>query len=84
MQMQLILKKYSITFGKNKEEIIEENQNIISENNFEIIEDFEYNDYYSNGTVGSLKEYFLTTFGFKYPHCKCELSVYRKENDKRQ
>ena len=80
--MQQQLKKYSITFGKNREKIIEENQKIISENNLELIEDFEYNDYFSSGTVGAIKEYFLTTFGFKYPQCKCELSVYRKENDK--
>ena len=46
----------------------------------DIIEDFEFNDYYSNATVSSLKEYFLTTFGFKHPYCKCELSIYSKEN----
>ena len=79
--MQQNLTKYLISFGKNKEEIIEGDQRIIPENNLEILINFEYNDYYSNSTVGSLKEYFLTTFGSKYGFCKCELSLYYKEND---
>ena len=78
--MSSIQKKYSISFGVIKGK----NQNEIIANNLEILEEFDYIDYNSISTINSIKEFFLTNFGQRYHHCKCELSLlslYNKENN---
>ena len=73
--------KYSISFGVNKGKISKKNKNEIIANNPEILEEFDYIDYNSFSTINSIKEFFMTNFGKKYPYCKCELSLYNKENN---
>ena len=73
--------KYYFSFGKDKGKLFEENSRIIERNNVELYEEFEYNDYNLNSTIGDVKDYFLTTFGLKYPLCRCELTAYYKLNN---
>ena len=79
-----IIREYIINFGVEKadprenRELQNEPKDVISETNVNIEGNFEYKDYSSNSTIGNLKEYFLTTFGKKYHHCKCLLFLYYK------
>jgi len=68
--MSSIRNKYSISFGVNKGKISKKNKNEIIANNPEILEEFDYIDYNSFSTINSIKEFFLTNFGKKYPYCK--------------
>ena len=77
-------KTYEINFGVEAKTPEEDNnqQNKAKEeiggNNVKIEGFFEFYDYNLNATIGYLKEFFLTTFGRKYPYCKCVLFVYYK------
>ena len=80
------VKNYSIYFGiEKKAEGDNENQEIKAKN--EILENnvknegyFNFYDYYSNSTIGYLKEFFLTNFGKQFNFCQCLLSLYYKSN----
>ena len=77
-------KNYEINFGfetKTPEEGHEQQNKAKEElltDNIQIEGFFEFYDYNTNATIGYLKEFFLTTFGRKYPYCKCVLFVYYK------
>ena len=73
--------KYQIFFGINKGNNNDPNKEDILEKDLEIKENFEFNDYNLDSTKGNLKEYFLTTFGKKYPLCKCEISIFYKNKN---
>jgi hypothetical protein len=81
-------KNYEINFGVEAKTPEEDNnqQNKAKEeivcNNVKIEGFFEFYDYNLNATIGYLKEFFLTTFGRKYPYCKCVLFVYYKISSK--
>jgi len=75
--------KYSVFYGKYKggktgQEITE-----ISIDKVDIFENFNFYDYsFFDTNIGNLKEYFLINFCQKYPICKCQISVYYKDNNK--
>ena len=75
--------KYSIFFGKYREGKIEQDKTEISVDKVDIFENFDFYDYsIFNASIGNLKEYFLTNFSQKYPCCKCQISVYYKDDNK--
>ena len=75
--------KYSIFFEKYREGKIEQDKTEISVDKVDIFENFDFYDYsIFNASIGNLKEYFLTNFSQKYPCCKCQISVYYKDDNK--
>ena len=71
---------YDITFGIQRQaQRGAQNQkkvNEIPEKDVTIEGTFKFYDYNLNSNIGSLKEFFLTSFGEKYHYCKCVLFVF--------
>ena len=82
--MQSVQKAYKIHFGiERRTSETNKNKNEISIDNVGVYDEFTFMDYDSSSTFDYLKEYFLTTFYYKYKEynfCKCVLSVYYKKN----
>ena len=74
-------KIYPISFGIDIRESHESNKRVIGINDVKIKEKFDFYDYNLEATIEYLKEFFLTNFGKKYPSCKCEISLFYKNNN---
>ena len=75
--------KYSVFYGKYKDGKTGQEITEISIDKVDIFENFNFYDYsFFDTNIGNLKEYFLINFCQKYPICKCQISVYYKDNNK--
>ena len=74
-------KIYQIIFGIENEaggnDQIQQYKEEIPDTNVKILGSFNFTDYKS--TIESVKEFFLTTFGYKFKFCRCVLFLYEKE-----
>ena len=76
-------KIYQIIFGIENEaggnDQIQQYKEEIPDTNVKILGSFNFTDYKS--TIESVKEFFLTTFGYKFKFCRCVLFLYEKEKN---
>ena len=73
-------KEYTIHFCIQKPESQISN-NKLSIQNCQLKEEFTFTDYYSKKSTQSVKDYFLSFFGFKYKYCICQLILCKKEKE---
>ena len=72
---------YPIFFGIDISNNNESNKTDIKVKDVEIKENFDFYDYNLEATGEYIKEFFLSIFGKKYPLCKCEISLFSKNNN---
>ena len=69
-------KKYTIYFGIEKKNS-KESSEVLEAGNFSEKETFIFFDYDSKQSIKNLKEYFLSSFGYKYKYCTCLIDLFR-------
>ena len=79
--MQQIKTTYQICFGIDISKNSEPNKKEINLDDIEIKEKFDFFDYNLETAIDSIKEFFLNSFSNKYPLCKCEISLFCKDNN---
>ena len=69
-------KKYTIYFGIEKKNSKVSNE-VLEAGNFSDKETFIFFDYDSKQSIKNLKEYFLSSFGYKYKFCTCLIDLFK-------
>ena len=69
-------KKYTIYFGIEKKNSKVSNE-VLEAGNFSDKETFIFFDYDSKQSIKNLKEYFLSSFGYKYKYCTCLIDLFK-------
>ena len=69
-------KKYTIYFGIEKKNS-KESSEVLEASNFSEKESFIFFDYDSKQSIKNLKEYFLSSFGYKYKYCTCLIDLFK-------
>lgn len=80
-----MITKYTIFFGIEKPNINDEDNReknkVLTTQNVEIFDKFDYSDFNSTYSIRNLKGAFLSSYGKKYNFCPCSLSVCQLKNE---